>query len=682
MDEFQDLDAEIAKLRDEMQSKEAASHQFQAGNESNYWRRRIEEERMIWKKKFETGEEVKKAMEMKLAQQKGILEQYNQNLKQLEKKFEHDTRNWQERLMAKEAELLLEKNRLLNEAKVKEAEFENHKLLSQIAELNIKINELKDNQIIEKQKLSERYSLEKGAYEEKIKACSKEVDLSASRVLDVENIIKEKTVEFENIQNQYKNKIEQLEKQSEQFLKEKKELNDSIGVIKNKAAEEKLKLENLLTNNNKDMLQILRKYVNQLSGLSHFAAKYNLSKKTWAIFKKIIQNIENEIENFAVQSKVAGAVKEPFKVVFCMSEEESGIWKETASSLSAEIFIEVKNIFKIIKEKKPQVLIISSQYIQILNKINSKWPFLPIILAGSIEQKKAKKVSSKIFALISSPYTNEEIRNTLVNAVRQSIAYEEYWDSIAPPKKIFLYKLSAVIILLSILSWYGNKYKIVPLFNQSLTFTVPYAKPTNIAFDGNSIWVCDWFGQSVYRHKPDKNFQLIRIFNFPEKHFTALTWAGGFLWSIDPWDKKIYRHNLDEKLTILSSYPIANSTPTGLAGDQGGLWSCDSSQAMIFRHKFDSQLTVEDVYESPGKNPSGLFFDGKILWSTDSKTNRIYCHKIDEFLSVIAVYIPPEYDQKNYNISGIACDKDNIWLCSEKSGKIFMYPKNMLKKVI
>ncbi|OGS22414.1 MAG: hypothetical protein A2314_08645 [Elusimicrobia bacterium RIFOXYB2_FULL_50_12] len=104
------------------------------------------------------------------------------------------------------------------------------------------------------------------------------------------------------------------------------------------------------------------------------------------------------------------------------------------------------------------------------------------------------------------------------------------------------------------------------------------------------------------------------------------------------------------------------------------LWSCDAARAEIYRHKLDENLTIEAAYKSPGPSPSGLYFDGSALWSIDSKTNKIYKHAMDNDLTVVASHIPPDFEQKSYNLSGITGNSTTLWICSEKAAKIYKYP--------
>jgi streptogramin lyase len=264
--------------------------------------------------------------------------------------------------------------------------------------------------------------------------------------------------------------------------------------------------------------------------------------------------------------------------------------------------------------------------------------------------------------------------DVLLTAAHNSPARSEYWDRIHVEKNRFLkpWLFASAFCAMAALG-YGVSTRLPslaslkPAATAAMTFATPYLEPTNISFDGQNIWACDWMGQSIYKHRPD-DFTLTRIYHFPGRHFTALAWTDGILWSTDAWEKKIYRHAPDANLSVVSSYPSPGTSPSGIAGNDQVLWTCDSAARRIYRHRLDGKLSVEAAYASPGPSPSGLFFDGVSLWSVDSKTNLVYRHRLDDRLSVAAVFAAPGGDQKGYNAGGIARAGKNIWVCSEKAG--------------
>ena len=107
-------------------------------------------------------------------QQKTLLDAYQAKLEGFERRIENESRGWEERFRAKEADLVLEKNRLLWEERLREAKTENHALLDKVNTLNERITEIKDEHDQERQQheiyeKKEKLAQIKSAYEWQIK---------------------------------------------------------------------------------------------------------------------------------------------------------------------------------------------------------------------------------------------------------------------------------------------------------------------------------------------------------------------------------------------------------------------------------------------------------------------------------------------------------------------------------
>jgi sugar lactone lactonase YvrE len=448
--------------------------------------------------------------------------------------------------------------------------------------------------------------------------------------------------------------------------------------------EDKINASNSFKENAQDFVKNFYSYIGPLLGLLHGVSSKSLSNKMLEPIKESIQRLENETQLFIANMDVKFKYNNLYTFAVLMDKDEYSLFEKISSENKIKMKILVaKTIKKDINVIKPQAVIVSKDYLKFAYKIKNKWPFMPVIVFGDMEQKMQKKLISRGIKTIMPPFVTGEVLNLLNETANKSIAWPEYWDKIMVKTSYFarFAVTCSVIAILGVSGYFLNNYLAKTRSETVSHYITPYPQPTNIAFDGKYLWVCDWFGQSIYKHDTNKGFSLVKIFHFPEKHFTTLACAGGYLWTADPWNKKIYKHNLDESLTIIGSYQTPNAAPSGLASDGKVLWSCDSALAMIYRHKLDDKLTIEESFKSPGTSPSGLYFDGEKLWSIDSKTNKIYCHNINNGLAVEGVYLPVGYEQKGFNLSGIAFGKDRIWICSERMGEILSYQKTLLAKV-
>ncbi|MHB9154622.1 MAG: NHL repeat-containing protein [Endomicrobiales bacterium] len=682
MDEFKDLDVELARLRQELSAKDEMVRQLHFPAD-DYWKRRVDEEKILWKKKLDLRDEERKALETKLSTQQSQIEQYHQNFKDLEKKFEYEARQWEERLRVKEADLLIEKNRLLSEEKVREAESKNKELLGQLVELNARLSRLKDEQVAEKEKLGERFALERGAYEEKMQAHLQHVEVLKSRVQELETDLKERMAEWEKIKQEQLRKLEQAGQQAAQLGREKESLSEAVVHLEKAVEEEKGRLQKSFLESNGGFVQNMRRHVGPITGLIQFVSANRASPSSWAVFKELVQKIENETELFMVQAGIPSSLGESCRVALCVPDIDVPYWQSALSAMKADIKImSPKTVAREISAVKPRVLIMSGGFAKAGRRIRSAVPFLPVIMSGDMKPGRSTRLLAQGFKVLPYPATNEEVTTTVAVEAQNSIALPEYWNKITAKRNYLAPALAAAALVLALYT--GSQMRTLPfpaLFSGSSSVATPYSQPTNITYDGKFLWTCDWLGQSIYQHRAGGDLKLMRIFCLPGRHFSALAWAGGNLWSVDPWENKIYKHNTDENLSVIASFPVPGTSPSGIAGNEKYLWSCDASRGEIYRHRFGEGLPVEAVYKSPGTSPSGLYFDGEDLWSVDSRTNKAYRHRLDATLSVAAAYLLPNYGQKGFNVSGIARDKTTFWICSEKAGRIYRYPKSALREV-
>lgn len=550
MDEFNDLEQELEKLKDDFSVQDEWSRHFNFPATGDYWRRRLEEEKTLWDKKLAAQEEEKKALASRLEQQQDKIDKYTQELQEIERKFDTEAKQWEERLRAKEADLLLEKNRLLWEEKVRQSDFENKELLKQIGELNSKISGLKTEKASEKDAYNESFTKEKNTFEERAGGLQKQISILETRSSELEGMLEEKSMELDKIRIELKESSARAEDKIQSFIrgkelseKEKASLGEEIVKLKKQYETEKTQAEKNISGILSEFSVSLKNLVGCASGLLQFMSSSNPAKQTWDAFTNLIQKIEDEAESFAKKTNTQIQLTGGFSSAVLLSEDDLPGWEKAFSNLAVQVnTVAAKDIVKNIASAKPRLAVISSKYLKCALKIKKRWNFLPVIIAGDLKPRKAKKILSKGITLIKPPYLVDEITAVLANTAAKSIARVELWDNI----KVKRYNTNVIIAAAAVISMLMFAIPYMPqpdvrsyFAQKTVSSPTPYLQPTNIAFDGKDIWTCDWFGQSIYKHEQGGKMKLLRIFNFPGKHFAAITWADGYLWSIDPWRKKL-----------------------------------------------------------------------------------------------------------------------------------------------
>jgi hypothetical protein len=705
MDEFQDVDLEIAKLKQELAAGESSLQPppFGGPEASDYWKRRMNEEKNIWYKKVQIREEEKKMLEEKLDQQERRIQGYAHEMKELERKFEHEAQTMQERLKAKETDLVIEKNRLFAEEKMKEAELKSVRLNEQLAELNAKIVTLKDEFTAEKDKLLEQSARERTTFDDLKNEQQVRIEGLQRRAAELEERLKLQAEDLARAQEEQLGTKGELVKAREELgaqlremtqkaaalESEKAALNGDVARLKKQHSEETAQREAAFKEESSSFISRFLRHFGPLAGLADFMVRYRPAATSTALFNELLLKLEETTRLYAGRVKADFIDAEPFTSVSILPDEDEAVWAKVFKLEGPEPQkLAPAKALKEIPFIKPRVVIISGKYLALARKIQRRWPFLPLIVSGEGNPALMKELLSPNLYLVSYNLSADDAVATVRLAAGRSAARTEFWDRIKmqQPRHYFAW------VFLSVAAAFALGYvatakdsPVAALVEKALprpaAITLPYPRPTNITADGRYLWSCDWLGQSIYRHATRPGLPLERIFYFPGKHFTALTFAGGYLWSADPWEKKINKHNADEHLTILASYASPDGAPTGLAFDGKLLWSCDAEKGEIYRHRLDDALTVEGTYKSPGSSPSGLYYDGQNLWSTDSKTNKIYLHRLDNHLTVLKTYLPPQYEERGFSVSGIAGNGNYVWICCEKAGRIYQYPRSTLREI-
>lgn len=324
----------------------------------------------------------------------------------------------------------------------------------------------------------------------------------------------------------------------------------------------------------------------------------------------------------------------------------------------------------------------------LLKEIKKIYPEIPIVMCsgfGDVETA-VQLVKQGASDYISKPFKNEEVLRVVKNVLSEQVAErvkpvpakEEIVLPVRKParKLKLLIPAGSGLVLLGIIGFVILKI-LSPKSITPLVFSVPYAHPTALGFDGENLWVSSWFTQTIYQHKLDNSFIVKGSYYFPTLHPTGVAWGDNCLWSCDPWVRKIYRHNLDTTLSISGSYDSPGANPSALYWDGLNLWSVDAAEDKIYKHKLDERLSVVAVYDSPGPSPVGIFSDGKNIWTADSETNKIYKHRLDNKLTVIGFSTPEAHQQ--VKLTGITGSSKYLWTVSEDTGKIYQFNLKAIK---
>lgn len=296
------------------------------------------------------------------------------------------------------------------------------------------------------------------------------------------------------------------------------------------------------------------------------------------------------------------------------------------------------------------------------------------------------------FDYVSKPFKNEEVVEKAKRALASVKTETEKKQApeagglaetlVEKTKKGKKTLLPVIVILLFI----GIAVAAVFLFKfgkgeQAQIYSITYNNPTGISFDGEYLWVSDWFGQTVYKHMIGGELDIVKYFSFSELHPAGISWGGNCIWTVDSWTNQINCHEVDDRMSIKETYSYPGAAPSGIFFDGTFLWVCDVEQDKIYKLMPEgNQMVIIEEFRSQGPNPIGIFWDKKNIWTVDGDLKRVYKHNMDPQLTVLETFKFQGEAVRNMKISGVGWDGENIWLSADKKPEIVRVSMKQLKK--
>lgn len=294
-------------------------------------------------------------------------------------------------------------------------------------------------------------------------------------------------------------------------------------------------------------------------------------------------------------------------------------------------------------------------------------PLLPVVVA--LKRRDAARAVALMRAgaaeVIAPPWTRENVRACLSKTLRfQGTAFSVVKATRSrSPHFYFFAVLVFFAAALGTLSVRRAARSKAEAEERVYSWDLPYKHPSALAFDGRSLWVADWFTQSLYRHSPSEGLGLEGVVHFPADTPVALAFTPEAAWTVSA-SGQIVRRQRDAQLTPLQRYSAPGTT--SLAYDGLYLWTYDARSKRLIKRLLDSELSEAGVYRYPGAQCAALTFDGKTLWSLDAVHRELIRHNLerpDEALERVPL---PEYSAGGYRPVGLSYDGQRFWTVAEK----------------
>jgi CheY-like chemotaxis protein len=336
---------------------------------------------------------------------------------------------------------------------------------------------------------------------------------------------------------------------------------------------------------------------------------------------------------------------------------------------------DVPGILEIVRKSRPGlVLAVESgdDCAPLLAELSREAPILPVVVA--LQPRDASRALELMrlgaFEVVSSPWTPENLAAALAKALRfKGTEFEVVRPglsaSAAKPMGAFLAALAVAALVGAYLAVKSSPKPPPPA--PPSEWSLPYSHPAGLAFDGNQLWVSDWFSQTIYRHDL-AGLRVVRALTLPAEVPGALAFAADALW-IASGSRSLVKHMLDDKLSVLFSVGDSAPQTVGMAYDGLYLWTCDAKEGRLHKRILDDRLTILSSYPYPGSKPAALAYDGTSLWSIDAGNRELIEHDISNPERVIQRIPLPEYRKGGWKPTGLAFDGKRFWSVAEQGPK-------------
>jgi hypothetical protein len=206
------------------------------------------------------------------------------------------------------------------------------------------------------------------------------------------------------------------------------------------------------------------------------------------------------------------------------------------------------------------------------------------------------------------------------------------------------------------------------------SFASPVSLPTDIAWDGQFLWVQGYNEYKLYKISPVTG-AVLQIIPTTVKRPYGFAYDGSRLVILDNEKKMIFfldpaNGNVSDSIDISSS--SAQSYQTGLTTDGSHFWFSDTKGPQSY-YTGDSIYHLEpngmeySGFAALGDYPSGLAYDGEFLWSSDNSTSTI--RQMDPATNtIINTYLAPGGMYPN----GLEWDGSNLWVINNASDSIYL----------
>ena len=358
---------------------------------------------------------------------------------------------------------------------------------------------------------------------------------------------------------------------------------------------------------------------------------------------------------------------------------------------------DIKTALEALGTERPKLFVVAQSEAEnisesLLAELEREAPFLPVITAMR-ERKAARAMElmrAGVFEVVAPPWSAESLGPCLSKALRFKGTQMEVVSPAEEKKGVLQYFLLAFALLVFAVGYsaYDKRSKLAlkaGLDRPVTEWDLPYNHPSGLAFDGKTLWVSDWFSQSMYTHHTG-DLKVLRTVHFPREIPGAMTFAGDALW-VAAQPRSIIKHMLDDTLKVVGRFKDARPQSVAMTYDGLYLWTIDHQKGMMHKRILNEGLSVVESFKYPGAKGVALTFDGQALWSLDGGNKELLRHELSRPARATKRLPLPMYRGGDWKPTGLAFRDGGFWTVAEsipkgeRPGRIFWHeiPKDEAK---
>lgn len=292
---WEEIERELSELELQYGDSDEIVKNLVTPSVSAYWRKKLEEEKILYEKMLQTKEEEKKQVLLKLQQQEQIIEDLKKQIEKLERGEYEKLKDKYEEIKLKEIELEKEKEKLIWQQQIQGLEFDKKVIEQEIEKTRREFEQ-------QKQELLVYYNRQ---FSSLLDVQNQLLEETNKLEQEIDNIIKEAKEEISKLNlekqeyvkeiNNLKMLIENLKHEKEVIFSEKNDLIRKIEDIKKQTIQDKKQLLSAIAQNVRIYVNDIRGLCGLIIGATNFMIRHSKFKKSVKFHQELILNTVQRI---------------------------------------------------------------------------------------------------------------------------------------------------------------------------------------------------------------------------------------------------------------------------------------------------------------------------------------------------------------------------------------------------